>query len=196
MSTLIDVASAITWLFVSTAPDDEITMPVPAARPCASVVLMLTIAGVTLDAIALALIEPLDDEPLREPLPFEPEPPGLTLLPFDPLPPKDGTFGNAVLDDPLLSCTATATTVPMPADASTSATAAIAARTRLPVVVDDRGGRGCSQPAVPHPPPDGGAGGGVAADGGWGGHDVAVGGDHDGVGSGDQEDPGGGAAAL
>jgi len=50
---------------------------------------------------------------------------------------------------------------------------------------------------VPHPPLDGGAGGGVTADGGWGGHDVAVvGGDHDGVGSGDQEAPDGGTAAL
>ena len=37
------VVSAITWLFVTTRPDDEMTIPVPAAEPPeSSVVVMLT----------------------------------------------------------------------------------------------------------------------------------------------------------
>src|SRR6516225_6578357 len=52
MSTWIDVACAMTWLFVSTRPDDEITWPVPAASPPpSSVVVTFTIAGVTLAAM-------------------------------------------------------------------------------------------------------------------------------------------------
>jgi hypothetical protein len=31
---LIEVAPLITWLLVSTSPDDDTTMPVPAARAC------------------------------------------------------------------------------------------------------------------------------------------------------------------
>src|SRR5262249_32577140 len=119
---------AITWLFVSTAPLAEITMPVPAARPPSSVVLMLTIAGVTLLATALASSGP--DVELLPPLP-------LLMLPFPVPVVGDGGELKPLLPVPLADelgeslCTATATSAPMPADASTSAIAAMSATTRL-----------------------------------------------------------------
>src|SRR5262245_23156478 len=72
MTTLMLVASAMTWLFVRISPVDEINMPVPAARPFASVVLMLTIAGSTFSAIALTSIEPELGDPLFELFGFVP----------------------------------------------------------------------------------------------------------------------------
>src|SRR5262245_6033602 len=123
MTTLIVLASAITWLFVRISPSDEISMPVPAARPFASVVLMLTIAGSTFAAIALTSIEPV----FVEPLPFEP----LLLVPLGFV----GVFGctrpalNGVVLEP--SCTPIAIPAPIPADARTSAMAATIARTRF-----------------------------------------------------------------
>src|SRR5262245_36267324 len=152
MTTLMLVASAMTWLFVRISPVDEISMPVPAARPFRSVVLMLTIAGSTFWAIALTSIEPVPvpDEPLLEPFGFVP------------------VFGwtrpalNGVVFDP--SCTATAMPAPIPADARTSAMVATIARPRLRVVdvgaEADAGadggqpGVGAAQPGGgPHPPP-------------------------------------------
>jgi hypothetical protein len=47
-----------TWLLVRISPDEETIMPVPAAWPLPSVVLMSTIAGSTFAAIALALVLP------------------------------------------------------------------------------------------------------------------------------------------
>ena len=63
--TSMSVAPAITWLFVRTSPDAVSTMPVPAAMPFESVVVMSTIAGSTLAAMAatsLLLVMELDDE--------------------------------------------------------------------------------------------------------------------------------------
>src|SRR5690242_18798575 len=142
MSTVMLVASAITWLFVSIKPPDEMMMPVPAARPCASVVLTFTIEGVTFEAIALELSAPLallpaPDEPeplpllLLLPLPLVPLPllplPG-PLLPLPLLPPNGllrlpllplNGFVNALFDDEFL-CNEFATAAPTPAEAITS----------------------------------------------------------------------------
>src|SRR2546429_7812345 len=54
------VEPATTWLFVSTSPDEESTIPVPAARPFwyPSTVLMSTTAGSTFVAIALVSAGP------------------------------------------------------------------------------------------------------------------------------------------
>ena len=52
------VAPAITWLLVSTSPDEVITIPVPAAAPLVSVVLMSTTPGSTFAAIAATSIPP------------------------------------------------------------------------------------------------------------------------------------------
>ena len=79
MSTLMSVASAMTWLLVRTSPFDEITMPVPAARPWPSVVLMFTMPGLTLAAIAFALSEPVLDEEPPELEPPDPKPLPLPL---------------------------------------------------------------------------------------------------------------------
>jgi hypothetical protein len=48
------LALSMTWLFVRISPDDESTMPVPAASPCppASVVLTTATAGSTDDSMA------------------------------------------------------------------------------------------------------------------------------------------------
>src|SRR5215510_1298867 len=66
MATLIDLEPAITWLLVSTRPSDVRTMPVPAAAPLSSVVLMLTTDGMTESATLCASSPPLPFE-LDEP---------------------------------------------------------------------------------------------------------------------------------
>src|SRR5690242_2528249 len=128
-------------------------MPVPAARPWFSVVLMLTIAGSTPFAIVRAseelkfvfehervVVLSLPDPPL-DPPPKNPPP-----LPF-PTPGK-------LVDELVSWCTASATAAPTPADAITNRTATIAATTRC------RAGRSAEDPAGAwaHPPPGGGVG--------------------------------------
>ena len=71
----------MTWLLVSTSPDEETIIPVPAASPPASAVLMFTMTGLTLLASAATL------RPLA--LPVEPPPLGRLLPPVDPEPPVD-----------------------------------------------------------------------------------------------------------
>jgi hypothetical protein len=182
------VASAITWLFVSIKPPDEMMMPVPAARPCASVVLTFTIDGVTFEAIALELSapvellpEPDEPEPLPLlllplpvpllPLPFLP-PNGLLLLPLLPL----NGFVNALLDDEFL-CIEFATAAPTPADAITSSNAASTMPMRFPGDIDSAGG--AAGGASTHGPR--GVVGGVACGGPGGvvGHGLADCGGHD-----------------
>src|SRR3954452_13278894 len=161
MSTLMSVESAITWLFVMTSPLAEITMPVPAARPCVVVVVMFTTAGMTLFAIALASRLPErvpEPDPLPEPLP----------VPW----PGVNTGAGAVARCGLrLWSTATATSAPMPADASTSAMAAMTAAMR--VDADGREGGAGHPPAGAGgaAPPGGPGGGGVWGQlgGVWGG---------------------------
>src|SRR5258707_2882049 len=66
---------ATTWLLVSTSPDDEITMPVPAASPPLSVLTRLTTDGLifwAIDCTSMLACWPLLDE-LPE-LPFDEEP--------------------------------------------------------------------------------------------------------------------------
>ena len=59
MVTLIVVEFSTTWLLVRTSPDELMIIPVPAAAPPdASVVLMSTIAGSILAAMADALALP------------------------------------------------------------------------------------------------------------------------------------------
>ncbi len=188
----------MTWLLVSTSPDAEMTMPLPAARPRVVTVLMFTSPGMTAAATALASNDPFEREPpfaRLDPLfdPLKPEPLGFEVLGVN------GEVGKtgAACDERVSGCTATATSAPTPADASTSVIAAMSAATRLPVVI--RGGwsapavPGCDVPGPPGapggiqpaPPPvpqpplalpavggdgghAGGAGGGQA-DGGWAG---------------------------
>src|SRR4051812_28228561 len=118
-------------------------MPLPAARPCASVVFTFTMAPVTLFAIVVAsnapvlqlapLTAPGFDDPPPDPLPLDP-------LPLPPLPKGLWLFGNELLDCevPLSLLTIVATTAPTPAERMTSITAASAAPMRL-LVDDDRG---------------------------------------------------------
>src|ERR1700686_5030732 len=79
---LIAVAFSMTWLFVSTRPDEESTMPVPAAAPpWANVVSMSTMAGSTCDAMA-DVLTPAGELPDPDPDP-RPEAPGVGLVPRD-----------------------------------------------------------------------------------------------------------------
>src|SRR5437588_2232609 len=170
MSTLMFVESAITWLLVSTSPLAEMIMPVPAARPCVVVVVMFTMAGITLRAIAFASSGPAAVE---RPDPFE-LPPGVNG--------ETGMVGAVTLCAGDRFSTATATSAPMPADARTSATAATAAAMRLPT---ENWGDGAGGPASgvpgggPQPPPGGPGDGGLGGQlggvwggqaGGWAGH--------------------------
>src|SRR3974390_3061294 len=77
----------MTWLWVRARPDDEITMPVPAASPPLSELTRLTTDGLTFDAIACTSMLACCLLPEREPLELPCE------LPFDvdPLPPSCGT---------------------------------------------------------------------------------------------------------
>src|SRR5690348_13832905 len=131
------VASAMTWLLVRISPSEPMTMPLPAARPLASVVLMFTMAGSTFAAIALRLSVPLPDDelpdPLPLPLPFPPRPPNGLVLPPLPLFGLVGVNGETGADEKLrallLPCTASAAAAPTPADAITSMIAAKIAST-------------------------------------------------------------------
>src|ERR1700712_2061239 len=91
------VESAITWLFVRISPDDEINIPVPAARPWASVVLMLTSAGSTFAAMAFMSSVP---EPDGVGAGVLPKPgtvvPGMTKLPL-----PDGIVGTVLAESKL-----------------------------------------------------------------------------------------------
>ena len=153
--TLMLVASAMTWLFVRISPVDEINMPVPAARPCASVVLMLTSAGLTLAAIAFTSSAPVPGLvvpvlPLPKPPPLPPRPlladGGFELLP---------AVSNVRVSEFL--CSAIATPAPTPADASTSASVARTDRPRRAFAAVG-GVRGAGGGATGDQPLTGGAG--------------------------------------
>src|SRR5258708_6231911 len=125
----------MTWLFVRISPVDEINMPVPAARPWARVVLMLTNAGSTFDAIAATLSEPVPGGTV----PLPPLPgivkPGTGLNPVPGVRPLPvGVFVAPKLLVSELLCTAIATPAPTPADAKTSASAATIASPRRALV--------------------------------------------------------------
>src|SRR6266576_274423 len=134
-------------------------MPLPAARPCASVVLMLTSAGSTLASIALTSSEPVPGGDVPR-LP----PPGRVLPPLPLL--SDGKLCELSDVAPLASkvrvlellCTAIATPAPTPADASTSASAARTARPRRGFDAARGAGGSGDQPLGPAGPHAGGGG--------------------------------------
>src|SRR5580704_10720770 len=115
------VAFSITWLFVSTRPDEVRTMPVPAAAPpWARVVSMSTIPGSTFAAIAEVLTPAgvlFDPDPFPDPDP-RPEEPSLGKVPnAEELLPADGlstACSTAAPTTPEMAITAAATTLAMP----------------------------------------------------------------------------------
>src|ERR1019366_1580137 len=127
------VAFSITWLFVSTRPDEETTMPVPAAAPpWARVVSMSTKAGSTCDAIA-AVLSPAgelfdpDPDPVPVPVPApRPDPDPTPEEPWDGMVPNDGELPVAVFS---MACSTPAPTTP---EAAMTATATMAMMPQLP----------------------------------------------------------------
>src|SRR5437667_8387096 len=120
-----DVALAMTWLLVSTSPDDVSTMPVPAPEPPSlNVDTMSTTAGLTRALIAdtsavprLVLLpgEGLDDEP-------DDELPGEVAVPADD---RGAAWVPLVLDEPCRTAVVMAAPTPPAMRAPTRAATSI-----------------------------------------------------------------------
>src|SRR5690349_19009439 len=143
--TVMLVAPATTWLFVSTMPSEVSTMPVPAAAAfwAPSTVLMSTSAGSTLAATAATWLSvaPEPAEPVPEPAEPVPEPadplPGCEPLP---VPGLNGRYGalEPVCRIAASWCSDQPAANPPPAASTSAARPPPAAATRRPV---RRGGR-------------------------------------------------------
>src|SRR5262249_28164594 len=98
LCTWIFVASAITWLLVSTRPSDVRIMPVPAPRPDVNVTLMSTIEGSTFCAMSDALRVP-PCEPLELELELEGDG-SASDLEADPVAVAEGEYVLCASDEP------------------------------------------------------------------------------------------------